>query len=116
MGNMNSRHLAEQDALLNNGLSKVKKGKSKRSKTDQSDFYAMAHELGWMSVNEREKKLIELLRWTTYHGRNVVVETALNMRRSRPWVQSTADADMANNTTTTYPDNGWFFYPMEALK
>lgn len=104
MGNMDSRHLAEQDLTLNNGLTKTKKIQSKRSKTDLSDFYAMARELGFMSVNKHEKELIELLRWTTYHGRNVVVDVAIAMRRSHPWLDGGLD-----NTKTTYPDDGQFY-------
>lgn len=108
MGNMDSRHLAEQEVVLNNGPTKAKKSKPKYSKLAMSDFYAIARELGFVSVRPQEKQLIELLRWTSYHGRNVVVDVAVAMRRSHPWVDCSPD-----NTKTTYPDDGRFFCPRE---
>ncbi|WP_302409596.1 KilA-N domain-containing protein [Comamonas kerstersii] len=45
-------------------------------------------------LNPSERELIEMLRWTTYAGRDAVRETARIMRMRCPWT----DGDMANNT------------------
>ncbi|QXW17283.1 KilA-N domain-containing protein [Comamonas aquatica] len=47
-----------------------------------------------MLLNPGERELIEMLRWTTYAGRDVVRETARIMRMRCPW----KDGEMANNT------------------
>ena len=65
----------------------------------------LAKESGFMHLNPHEKQLIELLRWTTYHGRNVVIDVARAMRRSHPWT----DGAGLHNTSTTYPDDGFYF-------
>lgn len=49
---------------------------------------------GFVFLNPEEQRLIELLRFTTYAGRDVVQATAEAMRRQRPWV----DGDMPHNT------------------
>lgn len=79
------------------------KKKSKPSKTAVNEVFALAKEMGWTHVNPQEKQLIELLRRTTYHGRNIVMDVAMTMRRSHPWVNGGPD-----NTKTTYPDDGRF--------
>lgn len=48
-----------------------------------------------MLLNPDERELIEMLRWTTYAGRDVVRETARIMRMRCPWVQG---GDMEKNT------------------
>ena len=48
-----------------------------------------------MLLNQNELELIEMLRWTTYAGRDVVRETARVMRMRCPWVQG---GDMDTNT------------------
>ena len=48
-----------------------------------------------MLLNPSERELIEMLRWTTYAGRDAVRETARIMRMRCPWVQG---GDMENNT------------------
>lgn len=48
-----------------------------------------------MMLNPSERELIEMLRWTTYAGRDVVRETARIMRMRCPWVQG---GDMEKNT------------------
>lgn len=47
-----------------------------------------------MMLTPSERELIEMLRWTTYAGRDVVRETARIMRMRCPW----KDGDMENNT------------------
>lgn len=49
---------------------------------------------GFVFLNAQEQRLIELLRFTTYAGREVVQQTAEAMRRQRPWV----DGDVLHNT------------------
>ncbi len=49
---------------------------------------------GFVFLNPEEQRIIELLRFTTYAGRDVVQATAEAMRRQRPWV----DGDMPHNT------------------
>lgn len=48
-----------------------------------------------MLLNKNELELIEMLRWTTYAGRDVVRETARVMRMRCPWIQG---GDMDANT------------------
>lgn len=45
-------------------------------------------------LNPSERELIEMLRWTTYAGRDAVRETARIMRMHCPW----RDGDMESNT------------------
>lgn len=49
---------------------------------------------GFVFLNPQEQRLIELLRFTTYAGRDVVQATAEAMRRQRPWV----DGALVHNT------------------
>lgn len=49
---------------------------------------------GVMFLNPQEQRIIELLRFTTYAGRDVVQATAEAMRRQRPWV----DGALVHNT------------------
>lgn len=51
-----------------------------------------------MLLNKNELELIEMLRWTTYAGRDVVRETARIMRMRCPWIQG---GDMEKNTART---------------
>lgn len=44
-----------------------------------------ARKLGYMSVNDQERELIELLRWTSFEGRDIVVKVAREMRQCKPW-------------------------------
>lgn len=48
----------------------------------------IARRMGYVSVNDQERALINLLRYTTYHGRNLVMETAIAMRCAHPWRDS----------------------------
>ena len=88
------------------------KGKPNQSTPtiDRLELMRRAREIGFMYVSDHEKRLIELLRFTTYHGRNIVIDTAIAMRRIHPWVDG--KMAMESNTQTTYPDDGRFFYPM----
>lgn len=81
----------------------------KRKREELNRFHAKAREMGFYALNPAEKQLIELLRWTNYHGRNVVVDVAQAMQKSHPWV----DGAGAGNTSTTYPDSGRFFHLSE---
>ena len=51
-----------------------------------NDAFNLAVALGWTHLNPEEKKLIDILRWTTYHGRALVMEVASSLRISHPWV------------------------------
>lgn len=52
---------------------------------EQNRALTLAKSLGFVSVNEQERELLNLLRYTTYHGRNLVMETAIAMRCAHPW-------------------------------
>lgn len=69
---------------------------------------ALARELGWVCLNEQELRLIKQLRFTTYHGRNLVIEIAGAMCRAHPWID--ARQAVKTNTATTYPANDRRFY------
>lgn len=74
------------------------------SQTMVQEVFALAREMGWTALCPEEKRLIDLLRYTTYHGRNLVVETALAMHSAHPWV----DGSRAN-TRAIHPADGRFF-------
>lgn len=88
----------------------MSKSKNAPSKTMVREVFALAREMGWTSLNEQEKHLIDLLRFTTYHGRNLVIETAIAMRRTHPW--SDHPAGQSTNTATTYPANDRRFFTL----
>lgn len=46
----------------------------------------LATENGFIHANKDEKKLIELLRWTSFAGRDAVMAFAKQMRASQPYV------------------------------
>lgn len=48
-----------------------------------------------MLLNPGERELIEMLRWTTYAGRDVVRETARIMRMRCPWKDGDLDGNIA---------------------
>lgn|GEM_PF-2748061 len=48
-----------------------------------------------MLLNPGERELIEMLRWTTYAGRDVVRETARVMRMRCPWKDGDLDGNIA---------------------
>ncbi len=54
---------------------------------------------GFVFLNAQEQRLIELLRFTTYAGREIVQQTAEAMRRQRPWV----DGQLIHNTARLSP-------------
>lgn len=88
------------------------KKKAAPSKTMVQEVFALAREMGWTHLNPQEKHLIDLLRYTTYHGRNLVVEVAIAMRSAHPW----RDLAGNTNTATSFPadDSRFFTLPKEA--
>lgn len=77
----------------------------KTKKTVIEEAFELAHIMGWFKVNQQEKQLIELLRRTNWHGRNLVIDLAIRMRSVHPWVDGSPD-----NTKTTYAGRDWSFY------
>lgn len=69
------------------------------SKTMVQEVFALAKLQGWTSLNPQEKQLIDLLRNTTYHGRDMVKEMAIAMQRLHPWRDTQPNA----NTEAFYP-------------
>ena len=61
----------------------AKKSNQQQEEIRRAIEIARAH--GYVSVNDQEHELIKLLRYTTYHGRNLVMETAIAMRCAHPW-------------------------------
>ncbi|WP_079433559.1 hypothetical protein [Zoogloea sp. LCSB751] len=64
----------------------------------------------WSSVllNEQEQHLIRLLRFTTYHGRNLVIQQAIAIRESHPWRDDRAS--FQTNIETSFPVEDQRFY------
>lgn len=56
------------------------------TKTQIKEVHALARRLGWSHLNDREKTLIDTLRWTTWHGRNLVAQFAVLIRSQHPWI------------------------------
>lgn len=75
------------------------KKSTKPSKTMVREAHELAVLMGWRMLNKQEIALIELLRRTTYHGRNIVMDLAITTRRTHPWVDGAGET----NTSTTYP-------------
>ena len=64
---------------------------------------ALPHDkAGMMFVTVQERKHLEVLRWTTYAGRNAVHELARDVQKHHPWV----DGDLAHNTARHAPGLG----------
>lgn len=79
------------------------------SKKEVQKALAIVREMGFVMVNnEQEKHLLDLLRHTTYQGRNLVIDTAIAMRQTRPWVRETYPPK--SNTETTYPASDLRFF------
>lgn len=90
----------------------MSKSKKSPSKPMVQEVFALAREMGWTHLNEQEKKLIDLLRFTTYEGRNIVIHTASAIRAAHPWRDGLHF--MNSNTETTYPANDRrFFHPLK---
>lgn len=89
------------------------KKKAAPSKTMVQEVFALAEKMGWTHLNDQEKRLIQLLRYTTYHGRNLVVATAEAANIAHPWRHG--DSSGAN-TDTFFPANKCRFFtlPKEA--
>lgn len=45
-----------------------------------------AAQQGWVRLNDDEKKLIRLLRSTSYTGRDAVLDAARAVREKQPWI------------------------------
>jgi hypothetical protein len=65
--------------------------KKTRTQQEHINLLALAHEMGLMNLNPQEKELIHLLRYTTLHGRNLVMELAMAIRCSHPWRYQPSD-------------------------
>lgn len=83
------------------------------SKTMVREVFALGRKLGWTFLNDQEKRLIERLRNTTYHGRNLVVETADAMQRAHPWRWDSLGTPFESNTATPFPANDSRFFTKE---
>ena len=80
------------------------------SKTMVEEVFALARLQGWTSLRPEEKRLIDLLRNTTYHGRSLVIETADAMQRAHPWRCDSRGTLFESNTESPFPstDNRFF--------
>lgn len=91
-------------------MTKVKKAPSKSMVLEA---FALAKELGWTNLNDQELRLIKKLRNTTYHGRNLVVETADAMHRAYPWRWDSQGTSFESNTATPFPANDSRYFTKE---
>lgn len=57
--------------------------------------FQLAIQNGFMSVNDQEAALLNCLRQTNYHGREMVIEFAKVSQRLNPWLRN---ADLSVNT------------------
>lgn len=89
------------------------KAKNAPSKAMVQEVFALAKELGWENLNDQELRLIKTLRNTTYHGRNLVVETADAMQRAHPWRWDSQGTPFESNTATPFPANDSRFFSKE---
>lgn len=64
--------------------------------------------IDWVLLNEQERRLIRLLRFTTYHGRNLVIQRAIAVRESHPWRDD--PASFQTNIETSFPIEDRRFY------
>lgn len=83
------------------------------SKSMVQEVFVLAQKLGWTNLNDQEQRLIEKLRNTTYHGRNLVVETADAMQRAHPWRWDSRGNPFESNTATPFPANDSRFFTKE---
>lgn len=65
-------------------------------------------DIDWVLLNEQERRLIRLLRFTTYHGRNLVIQQAIAVRESHPWRDD--PASFQTNIETSFPIEDRRFY------
>ncbi|MBS1191011.1 MAG: hypothetical protein H6R10_2803 [Rhodocyclaceae bacterium] len=88
-------------------MSTQKKAKRSTGQASQrpmiDEVFSLAKQLGWVNLNDKERELIETLRWTSYQGRAVVMEVAAGMRKLHPWVRG------STSNTAVSPDlaEGW---------
>lgn len=64
------------------------KRKTANGTTMVEEVFALAKKLGWKFVNEKETRLIELLRHTSHEGRTCVMQYAEATRKASPWPTS----------------------------
>lgn len=83
---------------------------SKKSRKMAEKLSDLAKERGLTHLCEQEKRLIDLLHLTTFHGRNLVIETAIAMRRIHPWVWLDGISERKSNTETAYPATDCRFF------
>lgn len=84
-----------------------KQTKAAPSKTLVEEVFALAREMGWTHLCPQEKNLIDVIRQTTYHGRNMIIETAYAMHKRYPW--DYGDSSPKNTSPAMYLDNKVFF-------
>lgn len=87
----------------------MSKSKKAPSKTMVQEVFALARLQGWTSLQPKELELIELLRQTTWHGRDMVREMAIAMQRLHPW----RDTQPNGNTESFYPADSRLFCKKE---
>lgn len=61
------------------------RARNKTRRSAQSSLQAEAYKAGFIRPNDQERELIELLRWTSFAGRDAVLAMAREMRRCQPW-------------------------------
>lgn len=64
--------------------------------TSIHNVIALAKKLGWTHLNPDEKRLIDTLRWTNWHGRALVMEVASSLCTSHPWVDGAGQRNTAS--------------------
>jgi len=79
----------------------------------QNDLLGLARELGLTALNKQEQRLIHLLRFTSFHGRNLVLETAMAMRCTYPWRDHAGS--MPDNTKSLHLGDDQFWNPSEDM-
>ncbi len=91
----------------------MSQAKTHLSKAQALSALSFARQSGWMALNKHEIALIETLRNTAYHGRNLVIETAEAMHRAYPWQSNPQGKPCPGNTATTFPANDGRFLTEE---
>ena len=66
-------------------MGKASLSKKECAATNTTEAFRIARQCGFMALNDNERALIETLRWTTWHGRDMVYEFAIVAQRLNPW-------------------------------
>lgn len=61
------------------------RARNKIRRSAQRSLQAEAYKAGFIHPSDQERELIELLRWTSFAGRDAVLAMAREMRRRQPW-------------------------------